>query len=401
MTDPLGMSQVIPYLQGLTREGHEITLVSCEKPDRHLAKGLEVARLLAESGIDWHPIRYHKKPPILSTLWDVRRLRGAAFRLARRKRIELVHCRSYVTSLVGLELKRKLGVRFVFDMRGFWADERVDGGLWNLKQPHYRLIYRYFKKMELQFINAADRTVSLTHAGRQEMLKWNLEPRARDRIEVIPCCADLAHFDRARVGEPERARLREELGLDAQDYVVSYLGSLGTWYLLDEMLAFFKQLLRSRADAKLLFITPDEPSLVLKAVERAGIPERAVRVRSASRAEVPALLSLSRLGLFFIRPSYSKMSSSPTKMAEIMAMGIPIVTNAGVGDMDWLAARYRAACVLPGFGAEALERAIGELPELERIPPESIRGAALDYFALEKGVAAYHRIYTAEPEKTR
>jgi glycosyltransferase involved in cell wall biosynthesis len=394
MTDPLGMSQVIPYLAGLARLGHEITLVSFEKPQRFASGRAAVEELLRRSGIDWRPARYHKKPPILSTVWDVLALRLRAGRIARQKRIELVHCRSYVTALVGLWLKRSRGTRFVFDMRGFWADERVDGGLWDVRKPHFGLVYRFFKKMELRFVNGADRTVSLTHAGKAEMRKWRLAPGAAERIDVIPCCADLAHFDRARVPEAERERLRRELGLTERDFVVGYLGSLGTWYLLDEMLAFFKILLAARPEARLLFITPDEPSLVFDAARKAGVDPGALRVRAASRAEVPGLLSLARVGLFFIKPSYSKISSSPTKLAELLAMGIPIVTNSGVGDTDWLASRVDAALVLQDFGAAELRRGVEGLARLEGLAPERIRGAAEEYFSLATGVEAYERIYS-------
>ena len=57
-------------------------------------------------------------------------------------------------------------------MRGFWADERVDGKLWDLKNPIYKWVYNYFKRKELQFLNNADYTVSLTFSGKEEMLKW-------------------------------------------------------------------------------------------------------------------------------------------------------------------------------------------------------------------------------------
>src|SRR4051794_20204501 len=34
LTDPLGRSQVLPYLTGLAERGHRITVLSCEKPER-------------------------------------------------------------------------------------------------------------------------------------------------------------------------------------------------------------------------------------------------------------------------------------------------------------------------------------------------------------------------------
>ena len=181
MTDPLGSSQVIPYLRGLASRGHEITILSAEKPERFARSRDAIGAVLTQARIDWQPIVYHKKPPMLSTVWDVRQMRKRAFELADQKGIELVHCRSYVPSLVGLRLKRERGVRFLFDMRGFWADERVDGGLWDLKKPHYQLAYRFFKKRESAFLNESDRAVSLTHAGKTEMGRWNLAPRALER----------------------------------------------------------------------------------------------------------------------------------------------------------------------------------------------------------------------------
>ena len=395
MTDPLGRSQVIPYLSGLAAKGHEITLVSTEKSDRFESARARVQEVLSGSGIDWQPMRYHKKPPILSTVWDLKHMQRLAYGIALRKKIELVHCRSYVPSIAGLRLKRKLGIRFVFDMRGFWADERVDGGLWNLKKPQYQLAYRYFKKMEMRFINESDRIVSLTHAGKAEMLRWGITPEAADRIEVIPCCADLDHFKSEGVSLAERAQWRKELRLSEGDFVVSYLGSLGTWYLLDEMLRFFRILKKARPEAKLLFITPDDPRWIFDAATRAGVDAQAVRVREGSRDEVPGLLSLSGLGLFFIRPSYSKISSSPTKLAEILAMGIPVVTNAGVGDSDWFAARFQVGELVHGFSDEEFEKVIAKLPTLEKIAPQDIRAAAQSYFSLEHGVEAYDRIYTS------
>lgn len=395
MTDPLGSSQVIPYLRGLAALKHRITIVSAEKPQRFERDGAQIRALLESLGIAWSPLVYHKRPPMLSTVWDVSHMGRRAFELARSQDIELVHCRSYVPSLVGLRLKRKLGIRFLFDMRGFWADERVDGGLWDLRKPHYQIAYQYFKQKERSFLNESDGAISLTHAGKQEMAKWDLSPGAQERIEVIPCCADLDFFDRTVVDPVLKEKFRLQLGLDAGDFVVSYLGSVGTWYLLEEMLDFFAKLQQSRPRSKFLFITPDDPRRILEAAARRGVAEQHLRVIEASRADVPALLSLSNLGLFFIKPSYSKISSSPTKLAELLAMGIPVVTNARVGDSDRIAERFHVGDIVKEFTEAEFSRVIEGLPKLLAIPSAEIRAAAESYFSLDQGVAAYQRIYTS------
>ena len=148
MTDPLGQSQVLPYIIGLTKAGYSFHLVSFEKPDRFKENRSTIDVICRENNIDWHPLKYTKRPPLLSTVWDVVKMRRVAMQLHKKYGLSLIHCRSYISALIGLSFKRKKGVPFLFDMRGFWADERVDGGLWNLDNPIYKWVYNFFKKKD-------------------------------------------------------------------------------------------------------------------------------------------------------------------------------------------------------------------------------------------------------------
>lgn len=380
MTDPLGQSQVLPYLRGLTRRGHEIDVVSCEKPVRR-------AEPTSLEGLGWYPLVYHKRPPVLSTLWDVAAMARQARALHRRRNYQLVHCRGYLTALVG----RRLGLPFVFDMRGFWPDERVDGGVWSLKNPLYALIYRYFKRQERLFLRDSAAVISLTHRGLEEMLRWGVAGLSREKFTVIPCCCDLEHFNPDRAERSEK--LAGELELTAEDFVVAYLGSLGTWYLLEEMLDFFARFLLHRPRAKLVFFTPDSAETIEQAAHAMGVPLAALRVRRLRREEVPSGLALAHAGLFFIQPSYSKTASSPTKLGELLGMGLPVISNAGVGDSDWLAERFKIGPVVSRFDRSEYERAARELDEHLLTPGERRRAIAQEYFSLERGVELYDEVY--------
>ena len=91
-------------------------------------------------------------------------------------------------------MKRRLGVPFIFDMRGFWADERVDGRIWNLSNPLFRTVYNHFKAREADFLAEADEVVSLTEQGREVLLGWRADPTRGPPITVIPCCTDFTVF---------------------------------------------------------------------------------------------------------------------------------------------------------------------------------------------------------------
>ncbi|MEQ9288853.1 MAG: glycosyltransferase [Cyclobacteriaceae bacterium] len=345
ITDPLGQSQILPYLTGLTDYGHEFHLIGFEKKEAMYSQANAVKDTIREKPITWIPLTYHKSPPVLSTLYDVWKMRQTATQIVKENNITIVHCRSYIPMLVGEFLKKKFNVKLIFDMRGFWADERVDGNLWSLTNPVYNKIYSFFKKKEMSFVQQADRIVSLTHAGKHEMVSGRLFSDKKlkinsDKITVIPCATDLELFNPEKVSKQMVASLRSKLKLTSDDKILLYLGSLGTWYLVKEMLQFFRKWRKDHPTYKFLFVTKDSIQLVYQYCKELNIATDAILHTQANRHEVPTYLKLADVGIFFIKPAYSKKASSAVKMGEMMAMGLPFVTNKGVGDQDILIEKH-------------------------------------------------------------
>ncbi len=393
MTDPLGQSQVIPYLTGLSAQ-HSITLVSFEKKSRYREHSGTIAELLKSSHIEWIPLYYTKNPPVLATLWDIQRLRSRAAGLVRERNIDVIHCRSYITSLVGRWLKKKTGCRFIFDMRGFWADERVEGKLWNLRNPLYRLIYKYFKKKERQFLSEADQVITLTENAAALLQTWKVKGENPLPLTVIPCCADLRHFSSKNVDPSKKSAWMDKLGIMPGDFILGYLGSIGTWYMLEEMLDFFKILIQTEPGARFLFITQEPPSLVGEAARKKNIPDGKILITSSPRSDLPALLSLLTVTVFFIRPSFSKRASSPTKQGEMMSMGIPIICNSGIGDTDAIIRNSGAGIVIGQFTDEAYREAIRQFKGSTTINKEAMLAGAEKFYSLEKGIEKYKEVYS-------
>ena len=392
MTDPLGQSQVIPYLVGLAKLGHSISIISCEKVERKNEQS-NIQQIFFDAKIEWHPVQYTKKPPIISTIKDIRSIYKLAARLVKENKIEIVHCRSYIAALIGLRLKKNLGVKFILDMRGFWADERVEGGLWNLKNPLYKIIYSYFKKKEKQFLEQADYTISLTENARTEILSWkNISNQPLD-IDVIPCCVDMNLFDATKISVPSIQNKKMELGLTDSVFVLSYVGSIGTWYLCDEMLQFFSRLLKKIPSAKFLFITPEAKDFVITKARAQNIPIESLVILKATRNEMPLLLKCCDASIFFIKPSFSKKASSPVKQGEIMSMGIPIICNSKIGDTDLIVRESNAGFILKELTDDAFDNMITQSEKLKDLNPTEIRKGAEKFYSLEKGIDAFDKIY--------
>ena len=107
MTDPLGQSQVIPYLELLSRRGFEITLLSTEKKDRYEKGKDTIEKILAAASIRWEPIMFTSRPPVLAKMYDQWKLNSKAAELYRREKFDFIHCRSYVPAAAALKIKRK------------------------------------------------------------------------------------------------------------------------------------------------------------------------------------------------------------------------------------------------------------------------------------------------------
>ena len=391
MTDPLGQSQVIPYLKGLSKHGYKIFLLSCEKKEAYTLNRNNISSILKEASIQWFPLSYTKKPPVLSTLIDVIKLKKAAASIHKTYTIDMVHTRPGIPALVGMWMKKKYSIRFLNDIREFYADSRVDGGIWNRKNVLYNGIYQYFKKKEAEQVRISDGIVCLTHAARDIIQQWPSYNHSAP-ISVIPCSVDLQLFDEASIDQEQREEIKKEYGIELTDMVISYLGSIGGWYLTAEMLQFCKQLLDHFSNAKFLFISPHLHQHIIATASDYGIPASKVIVVKGNRPQVPLLLSLSNYSIFFIKPCYSKLSSSPTKHGELMAMGIPVISNSGVGDVKEIITKYNGGFVVDDFTPASFKLVIDKINQVA-FNKETIRKGAVEFYNLDHAIDSYVTLY--------
>src|SRR6266542_3752001 len=109
LTDPLGQSQILPYITGLASYGYKFTILSFEKKERFRKGRQLIESLTKESNINWVPLFFTSQPPLFSKFYDAMHMRYVAFRLQKKEAFDMVHCRSYVAADVGLQLKKKYG----------------------------------------------------------------------------------------------------------------------------------------------------------------------------------------------------------------------------------------------------------------------------------------------------
>ena len=385
--DPLGQSQILPYIFGLSKNiEYKFTIISFEKINNFKKHKKLIKSKLFKNKINWIPLNYTKKPPILSTLWDIYKLRKVVSRFRKKNDLDLIHCRSYISSLVALNFKKKYNIPFIFDMRGFYADERIDGKIWKKNHFIFNYIFKYFKKKEKDFMQYSDYVISLTYKGKEEIISWELSNQSP--ISVIPCCTDKKLFQKKNA-----INIKEKLGFKKDDFILSYVGSIGTWYMLEEMLCFFKELENKKQNSKFLFITKDDPNLIYIKSDKLSIERKNIIIQPSSREMMPSYIGISNFSIFFIQPVFSKKASSPTKMGEIMNLGIPIICNSGVGDVDEILDECMPELKIKNFNKIEYQRVISLIIKSFTPNRTKIIQTSNKYYSLEKGILKYLKTY--------
>jgi glycosyltransferase involved in cell wall biosynthesis len=368
--DPLGATQVLPYVEGLADRGVAFTIISFEKRERDApANRAALEQRLRARRIRWTPLRYRKRPRLPATLLDcalgVRAIRSA---LRTAGGVDVVHCRGDVAMTMA-RLAAGKGTPIVYDVRGLYSDERVESGSW----ARGSLVDRLVRRAEAANLRRADGIVALTApaitilAGRRPAL-----PPHR----VIPTCVDLEAF------APRGATTPVDFGL-------VYSGSAGGWYMTEEMVAFAREA-AAIVGGRAIFLTPQPEEFV-----RAGAGGPWSEVREVAPAAVPGWLRRCRALFFFIRATPAKRASCPTKLGEALATGLPVVANRGIGDLDDILESEGVGVHVEEFSAPAYRDAAMRLVRLLGDPETAVwcRRVAERRYGLPSAVVSYHGLY--------
>lgn len=355
--DPLGQSQVVPYLRHLAAE-FPVTLISFEKVDPTMSQ----RQAMESAGIRWRPLRYRRRPPLLSTAMDV--LHGA---LVLRRELRdagpaLIHTRSYVSTEIVLRCPSARHVPLVFDIRGFWVDERLEGGLWR-----DGALARYARKRERHFYGRADAVVTLTHASTAAVERWLAERTVP--VRVIPTCADVDRF------------ASTEQRLDGAQLV--WVGSIGTWYRFDLAVR-----IASVSDTPLRVLTGQQQQARAMAGTHADIG-------FVDHARLQEALHAGDVGLCLYRPGFSRLACAPTRFAEYLAAGMPVLVSPHIGDLDAIVEEEGVGLVLRAETDEGLRAAVATLLQMAADPAirQRCRAVARRLFSVELGVRSYAQLY--------
>ncbi|MEZ9120642.1 hypothetical protein AB4098_00230 [Vibrio cyclitrophicus] len=379
LLEPLGQSQILAYLTRLS-SNYNFILVTFEKETdlRNTAEVQRLEALCSQYNITWLPKQYHKKPRLLATAFDIITMLRLIFKLIKNHNIKLIHCRSYIPSIAVNIVSRITNTPFIFDMRALWPEEMVDAGRLSRKS----VVYKVLKYLERKLLINSAMNISLTDVAVPYLVN-TIPHLSKDRFVVIPTCVDLTRFDSSVNADNPLSN--------------SKLGTMGTvisgWYHLDWLFNTLKISKELFPEADFKIVTRDDSHALHQLANSYKLSN--FSVERCSSDEVQAAIDELKFGILYFTAGVSKIGSAPTRMAEFLACGKPILGNRGVGDMADLIEKYNVGVVIEDGSDEEIKRGLKLMHDFLLDPdyPERCRKAAVELFSADVGAEKYHQVY--------
>ena len=299
-------SQVTSYIIKLSKT-NKLRLISFEKKNLLDNKNHfnSTYKKLKDNNIEWKYFIYSKKPFMIGTLLNGLKIMYYFFFIMQNNNI--YHCRSYLPTLFCYFLSKFKFVKYIFDMRGFWPDEKIE----RTKLSNNSLIYKFLKYIEIKLIHKASHIITLTNESKDFIVnKHNINKK---KITVIPTCVDTNIFIPSKIKKDKKLNF-------------CYLGSVDGAYDIKYVLNYFIKLLAIRSDISLNILTI-ETIKIKKILKEYNISNSNIFVKKINRINIIQEINKSDFGIFYLKNNFSLKASYPTKIGELFSCGIPIICN--------------------------------------------------------------------------
>ena len=354
LSEGVGSSQITPLIARLSNSGLKINLISYEKSE----PSPQLLDYFKSIGVSWNSCQFGSNG-LLGGVARVNSLRQEISNTG------LLHARSDISTVAAIA-SRKAPV--LWDVRSLWADQKV----MIQKSLVNKSLYQIYRGMESL---AAYKSVGMSTLTSAIVPVLELRHRKLPKLRtVVPTAVDLDRFKLSSL-MPTTVR-------------ALFSGTYNNYYDL-ELSSQFVNEFRKQIVTETHWARPMESSK-----SQIGVGES--KVFPTTQTAMADLIPLYSFGVSICKldagPSLS--AAMPTKIAEFLACGRPIVVNKGLGDMDQFIEEFNAGVILDGTPNNLIESAI-KLAQLinDSETPMRCRALAEKYFSMDIGAEKYLDLY--------
>lgn len=372
LLDPLGQSQILPYIESLNNR-YMFIIISYEKMKGNKKNIENLKKKLNKKNIDWKYFPFRKG----KFNFFYRILTGFIYinLLHLNKKIDLVHLRGgYAGLIYFISLCRN---KYLYDLRAFWG-QWSDGGRTNENSILYRLLLILERKL---IINASG-IVVLDKSGK-DYIKQNFD--YKKPLKVIPTSTNIKKY---------------KLNFRENDSIINfvYLGGVEyPPYKIIDALKLIKELMKKGLNCEIAFINKNEHEIIKNIINDKQFNGIKYSIASLNHEEVYERLPLYDVGLIFLEKGKWIKMSSPTKIGEYLAAGLIVMGSENIAVLDRLSKESECVETIDinkkgfNYGNKKIEKLLNKINNIE-FKKESIK-LAEKYYSLNSANEKYLEIY--------
>ena len=241
--------------------------------------------------------------------------------VAKQNNAEIIHAHTpYRVGLPALKAARKLGLPFVYEMRGMWEETAVANGRWIRNGP----AYRRFQNYETKVLRKADSVICISETLKKEAISRGVNP---EKITVVTNAVE-KDMSKKKSKSSSLKSAKESLNASKTTKVVGYIGSLREMEGVDLTAKAVAKLVEKDHDIRFFVLTGENGQAELRALcKKLGIADKSTIMGPVPHEEVPVFYDL--IDLFIVSRPETRVTKlvTPLKPFEAMAMGKAVIAS--------------------------------------------------------------------------
>lgn len=387
--DPLFQNILLSYIKTINKNNiGDFHLITFEQKEYHIDKQerLQIREGLAKHNIFWHPLTFHTgKFLLFKKLIDFFQSVYTILKIRIKYGIKVIFSFANVASSIAILIKKAFNLKMIIYSYEPHSEFMIELGLWDKNSLKFKTL-NYLEKL-------AGRDADYIMTGTKYMVEKLEKENSKAYVYRAPTAVDEKQFYFRSEG---RKKVREKI--NAHDkYVILYLGKFGDLYYNEEIPQLSREIKSFIPNSYFLVVTSNNHEEI-KVIYNKYLSEKDFHITGhLSFEEVKEYISAADIGISGVPPTASQKYRSPTKVAEYLLCGIPIITSKGIAEDDIYAEKNNVGIVIDNFkdslNKHAVEKLIFYCNENKDEQRQRCRNTALNYRSRHNNIEIIENIY--------
>ena len=160
--------------------------------------------------------------------------------------------------------------------------------------------------------------------------------------------------------------------------------------MINEMIILYSYLKKKFKSLNFLIVSNQKEKFINHLASNKNCND--IKIINADWSQIPKYLSISDISLCLIKPSFAKIASSPTKLSESLAMGVPVIANSKIGDLNKILNKEKFGCLININNINNVNN-LKKINSLLKLKKVNVRKKSKNYYDINNAILKYNKVY--------